>query len=65
MKKNIQFNLGKRELKKIKAVCDAFMEIAKITQDKRVLSEEEVRTNYAAICVLMDKYEREWGGNGG
>lgn len=65
MKKNIQFNLGKRELLKIKAVCDAFLEIAKITQDKRVLTEEEVRVKYAEICVLMDKYEREWGGTSG
>ena len=63
--KNITFNLGKRELQKIKAVCDAFLEIAKITQDKRVLTEDEVRINYAEICVLMDKYEREWGGTGG
>ena len=65
MKNNIQFNLGKKELLKIKAVCDAFLEIAKIVQDKKVLTEEEVRIKYAEICVLMDKYEREWGGTGG
>lgn len=59
--KNITFNLGKKELLKIKAVCEAFLEVAKITQDKRILSEEEVRANYAQICVIMDEYERKWG----
>ena len=63
--KNITFNLGQRELQKIKAVCDAFLEIAKITQDKKELTDVEVRIKYYEICVLMDKYEREWGGTGG
>lgn len=63
--KNLTFNLGKNELLKIKAVCSSFLEIAQITQDKRILSEEEVRFNYAQICVIMDKYEREWGVSGG
>lgn len=59
--KNITFNLGKKELFKIKALCSSFLEIAQITQEKRVLSDDDVRSNYAQICVIMDEYERKWG----